>query len=265
MSKRLHKQGMKWNSFGRYRPLVRELVIRDLKLKYQRSLLGYLWSLLNPLLMMLILNFVFGHFFRIGIDNFPLYLICGQTMFSFFSESTSAAMTSVISNASLIRKIYVPGYVFPLSRIISCFVNMSFSLTAIVLVMCITGARFYWTILTVVFPVFFLFLFCCGIGLTLSALTVFFRDLIHLWNVATLAWLYLTPVFYTPDVLPENVRLIVVHNPLYFYITFFRCAVMQGVLPGQDIWLGCVLSSLLSLLIGMLVFRKLKERFILYI
>ena len=265
MSKRLNKQGMKRNSFGRYRPLIHELVIRDLKLKYQRSFLGYLWSLLNPLLMMLILNLVFGHVFRFGINNFPLYLICGQTLFNFFSESTGAAMTSVINNASLIRKIYVPGYVFPLTRIVSCFVNMSFSLVAIVLVMCITGARFYWTILTVVFPVLFLFLFCCGTGMLLSALTVFFRDLIHLWNVATLVWLYLTPVFYTPDMLPENVRQIVAHNPLYFYITFFRCAVMQGVLPGPDIWIGCILSSLLSLFIGLMVFRKLKERFILYI
>ena len=265
MRKRYEIQEQNRNTLKRYMPLIHELVSRDLKLKYQRSFLGYLWSLLNPLLMMLILNFVFGHVFRIGINNFPLYLICGQTLFNFFSESTGAAMTSLMNNASLIRKIYVPGSVFPLTRVISCFVTLSFSLVAILLVMCLTGARLYWTSLTAVFPVLLLLLFCCGIGMALSALAVFFRDLTHLWNLVVLAWLYMTPVFYSPDMLPESARQIVTHNPLYFYIAFFRCVVMEGVLLPLHLWIGCVISSLLSLAVGMLLFRRLKNRFILYL
>ena len=155
------------NKFVKYIPLIKELVSRDLKVKYRRSLLGYLWSLLNPLLMMAVMNMVFSHVIRSDIGNFPLYLICGQTLFGFFSESSSMAMTSVIWNASLIKKIYIPKYIFPISRIFSSFVTMSFSLAAIIIVMLITRSKFYWTIFLVVIPVFFLFLFCCGIGLIL--------------------------------------------------------------------------------------------------
>ena len=131
------------NKFVKYTPLIKELVARDLKVKYRRSLLGYLWSLLNPLLMMAVMNLVFSHVLRSDVGNFPLYLICGQTLFGFFSESSSMAMTSVIWNASLIKKIYIPKYIFPISRIFSSFVTMSFSLVAILIVMIVTRSHFY--------------------------------------------------------------------------------------------------------------------------
>ena len=146
--------------FKKYKPFIRELVVRDIKVKYRRSFLGYLWSLLNPLLMMTVMAVVFSHVFRANVENYPLYLICGQTLFSFFTESTNMAMHSVLANGALIKKIYVPKFIFPVSRVTSSFVTMSFSLMAILLVMIFTDARFYWTILLVPIPIAFLFLFC---------------------------------------------------------------------------------------------------------
>ena len=253
------------NKFVKYIPLIKELVSRDLKVKYRRSLLGYLWSLLNPLLMMAVMNMVFSHVIRSDIGNFPLYLICGQTLFGFFSESSSMAMTSVIWNASLIKKIYIPKYIFPISRIFSSFVTMSFSLAAIIIVMLITRSKFYWTIFLVVIPVFFLFLFCCGIGLILSSLSVYFRDITHLWSVVILAWMYATPIFYSINVMPERLQKLMKLNPMYHYINIFRNLVMFGNIPGPNAWIGCICSAMLVFGMGLFIFNRLQKDFILHI
>ena len=175
-----------WHNFSKYRPLIRELVTRDLKVKYRRSVLGYMWSILNPLLMMLLQTLVFSYMFRFDIPNFPLYLICGNTLFNFFNESTNMGMGSVLGNASLIKKVYVPKFIFPISRVVSSFVNLLFSLAAILLVMLITRSPFYWTILLVWVPLLLLLAFCCGMAVLLSALAVYFRDLQYLYGICLL-------------------------------------------------------------------------------
>lgn len=249
----------------KYRPLMHELIIRDLKVKYRRSFLGYLWSLLNPLLMMLLMNLIFSNIFSQSIDNFFLYLICGQTLFTFFSESTSMAMTSILESAPLIKKIYVPKFIFPVSRVFSSFVTMGFSLVAILIVMLFTKAPIYWTIFLIVFPVFFLLVFCCGVSMILSGLAVRFRDVMHLWRVVSLGWMYATPIFYSAEALPPDIFRIISLNPLYHYITVFRSLVMYGSIPGFDSWAACVGSALLAFVMGLLVFNKLQKKFILYI
>ena len=178
-----------WRNFSKYRPLIRELVTRDLKVKYRRSVLGYVWSILNPLLMMLLQTLVFSYMFRFDIPNFPLYLICGNTLFNFFNESTNMGMGSVLGNSSLIKKVYVPKFIFPISRVVSSFVNLLFSLAAIILVMLITRSPFHLTILLVWAPLVLLFLFTCGMALLLSALAVYFRDLQYLYGIVTMAWM----------------------------------------------------------------------------
>lgn len=248
-----------------YLPLMRELVKRDLKVKYRRSILGYLWSLLNPLLMMCIMSYIFSTLFQSNIPNFPLYLICGQTLWNFFNESTNMAMHSVIQNSSLIKKVYIPKYIFPFSRVMSSFVTMSFSLVAILIVMLFTRATIYPTILLFWVPLLFLFVFSCGIGLILSALSVYFRDITHLYGVLTLAWMYFTPVFYDISFLPADVQSTIALNPMYHFITFFRSLILYGQIPGADVWTICIGSSLLMLLVGLVVFRKLQRKFILYI
>lgn len=248
-----------------YMPLVNELVKRDLKVKYRRSFLGYLWSLLNPLLMMCVMSYVFSTIFQSTIPNFPLYLICGQTLWNFFNESTSLAMHAVLHNGALIKKVYIPKFIFPFSRVLSCFVTMSFSLIAIVIVMLITRATVYWTILLFWVPLLFLFVFCCGIGLVLSALATYFRDITHLYGVLTLAWMYATPIFYDPGILPENVLGTLQWNPMYHYITFFRSIIVYGQVPAGDVWLICIGCSVAALVLGLAIFKKLQKNFILYI
>ena len=248
-----------------YKPLLNELVIRDLKLKYRRSFLGYVWSLLNPLLMMAIMSLVFSYMFRFDIPNYPLYLICGQTLWTFFSESTSMAMHSVIANGSLIRKVYIPKYIFPLSRVLSSFVTMSFSLVAILIVMLVTKVPLSWELLLVPIPLAFLLIFCMGIGMILSALSVYFRDIVHLYGVLTMAWMYVTPIFYPISALPEEIAYYIQFNPMYHYITFFRELVLYGAVPELGIWISCVLSSVVAFMAGLLSFRKLQRNFILHV
>lgn len=249
----------------KYTPLIKELVSRDLKVKYRRSVLGYLWSLLNPLLMMTVMTLVFSYMFRFDIPNYPLYLICGQTLWVFFNESTNMAMFSIVQNASLIKKVYIPKYIFPVSRVFSSFVTLSFSLVAIIIVMLVTGAQFYWTALLFFIPLFLLFLFASGVSLILSALSVQFRDVTHLYSVMTLGWMYLTPIFYPMSAIPEEVAVYIMANPITGYINFFRSLVLYGSFPAGQIWTQCIAWSVGALLVGILAFRKSQNNFILYI
>lgn len=251
--------------FKDYRPLLKELVSRDLKVKYRRSFLGYLWSLLNPLLMMAVMTVVFSYMFRFDIPNFPLYLICGNTLWTFFNESTNMAMRSVLDNGSLIRKVYIPKFIFPISRVLSSFVTMSFSLVAILIVMVFTKVPLTPALLAFPIPLLFLLMFCMGIGMILSALSVYFRDIVHLYGVLTLAWMYLTPIFYPISALPEQVAFVIKFNPMYHYITFFRELVLYGRLPGWAIWTGSILAGVVSMALGLLIFRKMQKNFILYV
>ena len=253
-----------WHNFSKYRPLIRELVTRDLKVKYRRSVLGYMWSILNPLLMML-QTLVFSYMFRFDIPNFPLYLICGNTLFNFFNESTNMGMGSVLGNASLIKKVYVPKFIFPISRVVSSFVNLLFSLAAILLVMLITRSPFYWTILLVWVPLLLLLAFCCGMAVLLSALAVYFRDLQYLYGILTMAWMYATPLFYPISALPPFMVPVIKLNPLYHYINCMRCLVMYGTVPGPNTWIACIGSAVVMMGVGLAAFRKLQRNFILYL
>ncbi|MEA5015962.1 MAG: ABC transporter permease [Candidatus Limiplasma sp.] len=254
-----------WSHFTRYKPLMNELVVRDLKIKYRRSFLGYVWSLLNPLLMMCVMTLVFSNVFRGGISNFPLYLICGQTLFTFFNESTNMAMRSILDNGSLLRKVYVPKFIFPISRVLSSFVTMSFSLVAVLIVLLFSGIQLSFTMLLFFVPLVFLFVFCCGVGLILAAFSVYFRDVVHLYSVITLAWMYGTPIFYPIEGVSLQIAAIIKLNPLYHYINCFRNLVIYGNIPGPNTWFACIASSLLMLAIGLIVFNKLQKNFILYI
>lgn len=256
------------SSIGRlnkYKPLINELVVRDLKIKYRRSFLGYVWSLLNPLMMMGVMSLMFSYMFRFDIPNYPLYLICGQTLWTFFNESTSVAMTSVLGNGALIRKVYIPKYIFPISRVLSSFVTMSFSLAAIIIVMLITRVPLTWNVLLIPVPLTLLLLFCMGIGMILAALAVYFRDVLHLYGVVMMAWMYMTPIFYPVSALPEKVAYFLQFNPMYHYVTFFREVVLYGTFPAWTTWAGCFGFSALIFTVGLLIFRKLQRNFILYV
>ena len=251
--------------FKKYIPLIQELVGRDIKLKYRRSVLGYFWSLLNPLMMMTIMTVIFSFMFRFDIPNYPLYLICGQTLYNCFNEAANRAMMSVIDNGNLIKKVYIPKYIFPLAKTTSSFVNMLFNLVAILIVMIFTGTGFHLSFLLFPLPLICLFLFTCGIGLILSALAVQFRDVMHLYSVLMMAWMYATPIFYPISAVPGWVQNIIRCNPLYMYIDAFRQLLLYGTVPSSLAWLGCLLTALLSIGAGALVFRKMQRNFIFYV
>lgn len=250
----------------KYKDLLYLLVERDIKLKYRRSILGYVWSVLNPLLSMLVMVVVFSHMFNRGVANYPVYLICGNILFSFMRESSTQAMNSIITNASLMKKVYVPKYIFTLSKVTSSFVNLIFSLGALLIVMIITRLRFSWYDLLIVIPLAELYVFCVGLGLFLAAATVFFRDIQNIWSVVTLAWMYLTPIFYTLDSMSPVLRYWIPKvNPMYIYITQMRDFVLNGGWPWTAlIWRGALVAAIMVAL-GMFVFTKAKDKFILYI
>lgn len=249
----------------KYKYLVKQLVIRDLKKKYKRSYFGYLWTLLQPLMMMAVLTLVFSHMFRFQIDNFPMYLICGQVLFNFYSEATNMAMYSVIENAGLIKQVYIPKFILPFSRVVSSMVNLCFSLIAVVLVMVFTGTNFKITILLVPLLLIYLFIITLGVSLLVSALAVYFRDLIYLYGIALQILCYMTPIFYPVEALPENIKVILNFNPLFHIVTYFRKIVLYGVYPSVEENTVCCLFGLIIMIIGYKAFKKGENGFLLYI
>lgn len=252
-------------NFIKYRRLLLELVVRDLKTKYRRSFLGFLWSLLNPLLMMLVISAVFSTLFRFDIPNFPIYLLTAQILFNFYNEATNSAMNAIIDGGSLIKKVYIPKYIFPISKVLSSFVNLLFSLVAIVIMLVITKVPITPAILLFPLPLLYVLVFSTGVGLILSALTVFFRDIQHLYGVFVTAFMYLTPIFYPVSIIPENLTPVLYNNPMFYYIQMFREVVLYGTVPPLHLHLTCIGYAVTFLLIGLVVFYKKQDKFILYI
>ena len=256
--------------FVKYIALINQLVQRDIKTKYRRSVLGLLWTVLNPLLMMTVLSIVFSYFFsRYGdVENFPVYLLCGQVIFNFFNESTSIAMGSIVHSGELIKKVYVPKYLFPITKVMSSGVNLLSSMIALVIVMVATRSRVTPTVLLAVFPLLYVLLFSTGVSLFLSAAAVSFRDLMHLYSVVTTAWMYLTPVIYPMSILdgaPKWAVFIINANPLTAFIKIFRAVVLDGVTAPWILHVQSIVWCVIALVIGSLVFKKSQDKFILKI
>lgn len=249
-----------------YKELIHQLVLKDIKLKYRRSYLGYIWSILNPLLMMAVLVIVFSNLFKFDIPNFALYLLTGQVIFGFLSESTSMSVGSITGNASLLKKTYVPQYIFTLSKVTSALVNLLFSLVALVLVMIFTNVQVTWNIL--LFPIVILqvYVFSLGLSFLLSSMAVFFRDIQYLWGVFISIWMYLTPIIYPVSIIPNEYRWAYeTFNPMYSYIQQFREVVLNGNTLPNDLLLQGIIWSVITLIIGVTIFKKKKDQFILFI
>ncbi len=252
--------------FWKYRDLLKLLVSRDIKLKYRRSFLGYVWSVLNPLLIMVVMTVVFSTMFKRNIPNFPVYLFCGQLLFNYMNNSTHQAIFSITSNAALLKKTYVPKYIFTIAKITSGMIDMVFSLGALLIVIIATRARFSFTMLLFPLVILQLYLFCIGLGLFLAQSNVFFKDIQYIYNAVTTAWMYLTPIFYPIEALPEWLRQCIEHlNPMYAYVTQFRCLIWNGTLPEIGLVLAGCGWALVMLVIGFTSFMRSKDKFILYI
>lgn len=250
----------------KYKDLLKLLVIKTIKLKYRRSILGYVWSVLNPLMIMIVMTIVFSTMFGRSIENFPVYLFCGQLLFNFMNSATHQSTSAITQNAALLKKTYVPKYIFVVARVTSCAVDMVFSFGALLIIMVFTRASFSWYNLLFPLVIIQLYLFCIGLGLFLAQACVFFRDVEFIYNAITTAWLYLTPIFYPIDSLGEPLRkLVQMFNPMYFYVTQFRDLVYAGQLPSRyDVIGGCICAALM-MVIGVYCFMKTEDNFIMHI
>lgn len=262
------------NEVEKDRFILKQLVTKDFKIKYRRSFLGVAWSVLNPLLMMIVMAVVFSTIFAQGRNGavspelYPLYLIVGNVTFSVMSESTNQALMSIILASSLLKKVKVHRWVFPVQKVLFSLVNFGFSLIAVAIVMIWFHIVPTWHLILLPVCLFLLMLFCMGLGMMLSALTVFFRDIMHLWSVVITAWTYLTPIFWTTDFIgkmPHVVRIIMYANPMYNYIQFMRDIFLFQTTPTFFTVGMCVAWAVVALVLGYVVFHKSEHKFILYI
>ena len=251
--------------FTRYGFLIRQLVSRDFKTKYKRSALGMAWSFLNPLLTMSVQYVVFSTLFQSDIPNYPVYLLSGIVFFNFFSEAVSMGMTSITGNASLIKKVYMPKYIYPVSRILSSLVNFALAIIPLLLVMLITGTAFTPALLLLIFDMLCLLGFVTGMSLLLTTAMTFFQDTQFLWGVVSMMWMYLTPLFYPESIIPAQFLTAYHMNPMYQYITFARICIIDGVSPEPMAYLWCILSSVVVLGLGILTFKRHQDKFVLYL
>lgn len=252
-------------NFKKFQPLLSELIARDIKIKYRKSVLGVLWTLLNPLFMMIILSIVFMNLFRFDIEYFPVYLLSGQLIFNFYSESTNTSMSAIMDNGPLIKKIYVPKYLFVLSRVSSSTINLLASFTALICVMLAMRVELHYMVLLAPIPLFFLIVFSLGVGLILSAITVKFRDVMHLYSVFVTALMYLTPVIYPMSILPEWLEPIVRLNPITNILQMFRNVMLYNTLPDLMSIAMAIVECAVMLSLGLYVFYKNQDEFILNI
>ena len=261
-------------NFHKYKFLLGQLVIRDFKKKYKRSVLGVVWSLLYPILMMVVMAIVFSQMFKVRVQgqNYLVYLMTGIIMFSYFSEASNGAMTSVVENFALITKVYIPKYIFPLSKCL--FVGINFLLTLIpwfgIILLSYVGLGTYTCHLNIYYlllPYIFLcfFFFTVGIGFLLSSVSVFLRDMFYIYGIILTIWNYVTPVFYSIQILPEKLQRIFAINPMYQFLTATRTIVLNETAPTTGTLLIIAIWGIGVLLIGSLVFKKKQDQFIYYI
>ena len=253
------------NAYHQYNFLLQQLVSREFKVRYKRSALGVLWSFVNPLLTMMVQFFVFTLVFKSAIPNYIVYLIIGITFFNFFNEATTGGMLSIINNSALIKKVYVPKYIYPISQIFSASINFGISLILMFGVSFISGLTPNLYYFLIPFAIVSVFVLNFGVALLLATGMTFFRDVQFIYNVFMTALTYATPMFWDMSMIPDKYNWIFKVNPLADIIIFVRDVVMNNQYPGTDIVLLMICIPVVFLLIGVHVFRKNQDKFILYI
>lgn len=263
-------------TIAKYEFLMEQLITRDFKIKYKRSILGVFWSFLNPLLMMIVQYVVFSNLLGLrgaGVEHYAIYLLCGIVMFNGFNDCCNQAMRAITSNASLITKVYVPKYIYPVTKVLSSSINMILSMVPLLLVTffygLFNGLYLSWSILLLPLALIFLISFAVGMGFLLSSLMVFFHDIEFLWGVISTMWMYATPIIYSTTMLENGgakwLADLMQLNPLYHYVSFLRVIIIDGCSPAISEYFICAVCSLVMLFIGGTVFKKTQDKFVLYI
>ncbi|MBE6563381.1 MAG: ABC transporter permease [Ruminococcaceae bacterium] len=264
-----------WINFKKYSFLLKQLVSRDFKVKYKRSVLGMLWSVLYPVLMTMVMAVVFENMFKFKVEgrSYIVYLMSGLVMFNYFSEATNLSMSSVVGNFSLLNKVYIPKYIFPLSKCLVVGINFLLTLIPLYAIIVIEMLRFpeYNMVvglahLALPFSFLCLFLFSLGVGLILSTVSVFLRDMFYIYGIVLTILNYMTPIMYDISFIQNPVLLAIMKcNPLYQYINFSRCIIIEGRIPELIYFFYCGASAVLVLLFGIVIFKKNQDKFIYYV
>lgn len=248
-----------------YQFLFEELVKRDFKKKYKRTVLGVGWSVLSPLLTLLVMKIVFTQFFGRTMEHYTTYLFCGNLIFSYFTEATREGMRALMGNAGIFTKVNVPKYLFLLSKNVQTFINFLITLGVFFLFCVLDNITFTWKMLCLTYPIVCLVLFNLGVGLILSALYVFFRDIQYLWSVFTKLLGYMSAIFYTIDQYTPMVQNLFLLNPVYLFIRYFRKIVIDATIP--TIWFHLLMAAdvVIVLGIGCWMYKKYNTRFLYYV
>ena len=249
----------------KYRFLFEELVKRDFKKKYKRTALGMAWSLISPLMTLLVMRLIFTHFFGKNMEHYTIYLFCGTLVFSYFADSASQGMTTLMGNAGIFTKVNVPKYLFLFSKNIQTLLNFGLTLVMFFVFCIIDQITFTWKFVFLIYPIVMELLFNIGVGLILSALFVFFRDIQYLWTIFQQLLMYMSVIFYTIDGYPAEQQLLFKLNPVYNLISYFRSIVLHAQIPSLADHLIILGYSFVSVLIGCAIYKKYNTRFLYYI
>lgn len=253
------------NRLKQYGFLFEELVKRDFKKKYKRTVLGMAWSLLSPLMMLLVMRLVFTQFFGQNMAHYTTYLFCGNLVFSYFNESTTQGMQSLTGNAAIFTKVNVPKYLFLFSKNVQTLINFCLTLCIFFLFCILDHITFTWRFFLLLYPILLLVLFNIGVGLVLSALFVFFRDVQYLWTIFTQLLMYLSAVFYSIEHYSYQVQCLFLANPIYLFIRYFRKIVIDAAVPSVWFHLLMLGDVLVVLGLGCWMYKKFNTRFLYYV
>ena len=253
------------SDFRQYQFLFEELVKRDFKKKYKRTILGMGWSMLMPLLMLLVMKVVFGQFFGRSIEHFTTYLFCGNLLFCWFSEATNHGMMSLYRNASIFTKVNIPKYLFLFAGCVQTFINFILTLIVFFFFCWLDNIDFTWKFLLLLYPIVTLFVFNIGIGLILSALFIFFRDIDYLWRVFLQLLMYGSAIFYKIDGFSSDMQIVFSFNPVYRHIAYFREVVLTGAVPSLATHLTLLGFAVVSVILGMFMYKRYNTRFLYYV
>lgn len=254
-----------FQTLKRHQFLFEELVKRDFKKKYKRTVLGMAWSVLSPLLMLLVMRLVFTQFFGNRVEHYTTYLFCGNLVFSYFSEATNQGMTSLMGNAAIFSKVNVPKYLFLFSKNVQTLINFGLTLCVFFVFCIMDGITFTWKFILLLYPIGCLVLFNIGVGLILSAMYVFFRDIQYLWSVFTQLLMYMSAIFYTIDGYSPLVQNAFLLNPVYLFIRYFRKIVIDGAIP--TVWFHLLMMAYVVIVLGIgyRMYKKHNTRFLYYV
>lgn len=264
LSGRLFQHGL-FHKLAGYQFLFEELVKRDFKKKYKRTVLGMAWSVLSPLLTLLVMSLVFTQFFGRHTPHYTTYLFCGNLVFSYFNESTSQGMTSLVGNAGIFTKVNVPKYLFLFSKNVQTLINFGLTLSVFFVFCVLDNITFTWKLVCLLYPILCLVLFNIGVGLILSALFVFFRDIQYLWNVFTMLLMYMSAIFYTIDGYEPMIQNLFLVNPVYLFIRYFRKIVIEATIPTVWFHLLMLADVVIVLAVGCWMYKKYNTKFLYYV